>query len=140
MVENKQIAEQIQQQRMDYRYRIHDNDTDIREPEDVYVLSEDFWSVFRDRYGCDLQIQVRKYKTLAEMVPKTISYGKSWSSFDNDLSIHYNQYEYLLEIKDEQKRCSMESNIMDELQNDRREFPRYYAIDAAWIDKWLAYM
>ena len=115
MVENKQIAEQIQQQRMDYRYRIHDNDTDIREPEDVYVLSEDFWSVFRDRYGCDLQIQVRKYKTLAEMVPKTISYGKSWSSFENDLSIHYNQYEYLLEIKDEQKRCSMESNIMDEL-------------------------
>ena len=66
MVENKQIAEQIQHQRMDYRYRIHDNDTDIREPEDVYVLSEDFWSVFRDRYGCDLQIQVRKYKTLAE--------------------------------------------------------------------------
>ena len=56
MVENKQIAEQIQHQRMDYRYRIHDNDTDIREPEDVYVLSEDFWSVFRDRYGCDLQI------------------------------------------------------------------------------------
>ena len=29
---------------------------------------------------------------------------------------------------------------MDELQNDRREFPRYYAIDAAWIDRWLAYM
>ena len=101
MVENKQIAEQIQHQRMDYRYRIHDNDTEIREPEDAYVLSEDFWSVFRDRYGCDLQIQVRKYKTLAEMVPKTLSYGKTWSSFDNDLSIHYNQYEYLLEIKDE---------------------------------------
>ena len=29
---------------------------------------------------------------------------------------------------------------MDELQNDRREFVRYYAIDASWIDKWLAYM
>ena len=79
------------------------------------MLSEDFWSVFRDRYGCDLQIQMRKYRTLEDMVPKTMSYGKQWSSFSNDLSSHYNQYQYLLEYKDEQKRCSLESNIMDEL-------------------------
>lgn len=56
------------------------------------MLSEDFWSVFRDRYGCDLQIQMRKYRTLEDMVPKTMSYGKQWSSFNNDLSSHYNQY------------------------------------------------
>ena len=106
----------------------------------MFVLSEDFWSVFRDRYGCDLQIQVRKYKSIDDMLPKSMNCGKSWSSFDNDLTSHYNMYEYLLDIKDEKKRCTMESNIMDELQNDRREFPRYYAIDAAWIDRWLAYM
>ena len=83
---------------------------------------------------------MRKYKSIDDMLPKSMNCGKSWSSFDNDLTSHYNLYEYLLDIKDEKKRCTMESNIMDELQNDRREFPRYYAIDAVWIDRWLAYM
>lgn len=38
------------------------------------------------------------------------------------------------------ERLAKESALMDELQNDPREFPRYYAIDARWIDDWLAYM
>ena len=53
-VENKPIAEYIDRQRKDTKYRIHDNDVVIKEPDEVYVLSEDFWSVFRDRYGCDV--------------------------------------------------------------------------------------
>ena len=76
MVENKPIADGIQEQRKETRYKVHDNDIQIKEPEDVYVLSEDFWSVFRDRYGCDLQIQMRKYRTLEDLVPKTMNYGK----------------------------------------------------------------
>ena len=40
----------------------------------------------------------------------------------------------------ENKRCAIESQIMDELQNDRREFARYYACDAIWVDRWLKYM
>ena len=73
------------------------------------------------------------------MVPKPINCGKSWSSFDNDLTSHYNQYEYLISMR-ESKRCSAESGVMDELQNDPRDFPRYYACDAKWVDKWLQYM
>jgi len=29
---------------------------------------------------------------------------------------------------------------MDELQNDPREFSRFYAVNAKWIERWLAYM
>ena len=53
-VENKPIAEYIANQRKDTKYRIHDNDVIVKEPDEVYVLSEDFWSVFRNRYGCDI--------------------------------------------------------------------------------------
>ena len=48
------------------------------------------------------------------MVPKPINCGKTWSSFENDTTVHYNQYEYLFSMK-ESKRLSIESNIMDEL-------------------------
>ena len=73
------------------------------------------------------------------MVAKPINFGKNWSSFENDLTVHYNQYEYL-HLINEKKRLQIESNTMDELQNDPREFPRYYAMSSEWIDKWLNYM
>ena len=52
------------------------------------------------------------------------------------MTAHFNQYEYLRTMR-ESKRCAIESAIMDELQNDPREFPRYYACDAKWVDRWL---
>ena len=73
------------------------------------------------------------------MVPKPINCGKTWSSFENDQTVHYNEYAYLLKMTSKE-RLTKESALMDELQNDPREFPRYYAIDARWIDDWLAYM
>ena len=50
---NSEIA-QSQAIHQDTKYKIHDNDVIVKEPDEVYVLSEDFWSVFRDRYGCDI--------------------------------------------------------------------------------------
>ena len=48
------------------------------------------------------------------MVPKPINFGKTWSSFENDLTVHYNQYEHL-HLINEKKRLQIESNTMDEL-------------------------
>ena len=99
-VENKPIAKYISDQRKDTRYRIHDNDVDIKEPEEVYILSEDFWSVFRDRYGCDIQIQIRKYANIDQLVPKPFRQGNQWSAFQNDPTAHYNEYDYLFSVSE----------------------------------------
>ena len=73
------------------------------------------------------------------MISKPMNYGKTWSAYDNDTTSHFNQYEYLSSLP-KARALAIESSTMDELQNDPREFPRYYAIDAKWIEKWLAYM
>ena len=55
-VVNLPVANYICDNRKKTKYRMYDNDYEVKEPEEVYILSEDFWCVFRDRYGCDLQM------------------------------------------------------------------------------------
>lgn len=55
VVNNAELASKIMNYREKMQYKqLHDNGIRLREPEDMYFLSEDFWSVFKDRYGCDV--------------------------------------------------------------------------------------
>jgi hypothetical protein len=53
------------------------------------LLSEEFWDHFRDRYGCDVVIQLRKYETFEKMLPSTIERGYIFSSFDAQIESWY---------------------------------------------------
>jgi hypothetical protein len=55
-IDNKVLANKIDSQRKKNNYKLTDNDLTLREPQDFYLLSKEFWGMFRDRYGCDLTV------------------------------------------------------------------------------------
>jgi hypothetical protein len=61
---------------------MHDNHVILHEPSEVFLLSQAFWQMFRDRYGCDIVIQFRKYQTFEKLLPSSIIKGPVYSSFD----------------------------------------------------------
>ena len=60
-IENKMLAKKIMNHRQIRKFKLTDNDLQLREPQDFYMLSKEFWCMFRDRYGCDLTVQLRRY-------------------------------------------------------------------------------
>jgi hypothetical protein len=38
--------------------------------------------MFRDRYGCDLTVQLRRYETFDHMLPADLKKGTHYSSFE----------------------------------------------------------
>lgn len=53
---NRELAERITHLRFDSGFKIHDNELSLKENEDHYVLAEDFWKMFSERYGVDVII------------------------------------------------------------------------------------
>ena len=54
-IENKTLAKKVMIQRAN-KYSLTDNEIQLREPQDYFLLSKNFWCMFRDRYGCDLTV------------------------------------------------------------------------------------
>lgn len=61
---------------MSKKHSLTDNETQLREPYDYYLLSKDLWCMFRDRYGCDLTIQLRRYEKIDLLYPIDLKRGK----------------------------------------------------------------
>ena len=53
---NKKLAEKIMEQRKKTLYELHDNKIQFEDMKEIFVLSFEFWSFFRDHYGCDVTI------------------------------------------------------------------------------------
>ena len=68
-------------QRRQHGYRLHDNLLHLEEEVESMLLSEDYWAMFRDRYGCDLTIQIKKYESVQELVPRMMKKGRVFSAF-----------------------------------------------------------
>ncbi len=49
------------------------------------MLSKEFWCMFRDRYGCDLTVQLRRYETFDHMSPADLKKGTHYSSFEPEV-------------------------------------------------------
>ena len=79
---NSALAELIMQRRKRLDYPMHDNKLMLKEPDDFYQLSQDFWDMFRERYGCDIAIQLRRYDTFSKVLPPTFQQGTAYSSYD----------------------------------------------------------
>ena len=77
---------------MDSGFKIHDNDLLLKENEDHYVLAEDFWNMFSERYGVDVVFQKRKYTEIKDLLPHQIQIGKEFSCFEVDKSMYYDIY------------------------------------------------
>jgi len=72
------------------------------------MLSQDFWEMFRDRYGCDITIQLRRYETFEKMLPTSIMKGNAYSSFEVQLENWFDTYSTQFKIVDErEKRTQM---------------------------------
>lgn len=59
----------------------HDNLIHLDEPQQVYILSIDFWHMFERRYHCDYVIQTRKYEKVADIIRPPLNVGKVWSVY-----------------------------------------------------------
>lgn len=53
------------------------------------MLSQNFWEMFKERYGCDITIQLRRYESFEKMLPPTIVTGHCYSSFEVQLENWY---------------------------------------------------
>ena len=82
-IENRDIAEKIYMQRaiekVDW-YKVHDNHVAMKENEEAYTLSHDFWQMFNSRYSCDMVVQIRKYNDVNKLVKEPIDTGDVWSA------------------------------------------------------------
>lgn len=84
---------------------MHDNLVKLLEPEDYYMLSQNFWEIFRDRYGCDVTIQLRRYESFEKLLPGTIVKGNFYSSFDPQIESWYDPIvEDWHKLEDKEKR------------------------------------
>ena len=81
-IENKVLAKKIMSQRKLKNHSITDNEVQLREPQDYYLLSKDFWCMFRDRYGCDLTVQLRRFDSVESMLPFDLKRGELYSVFE----------------------------------------------------------
>ena len=52
----------------------------LKENEEAYTLSHDFWQMFNSRYSCDMAIQIRKYNDLNKLIKDPIESGDVWSA------------------------------------------------------------
>lgn len=64
------------QVRAENGYKIHDNDIKINDEDSIYILSYEFWTGFVSRYGCDVIIQLKKYDSVSQMLPRDQRRGK----------------------------------------------------------------
>lgn len=53
---NRQLVDKIMEKRARHGHLMHDNYVSLPEPADIFMLSQAFWQVFRDRYGCDVVV------------------------------------------------------------------------------------
>ena len=114
-VSNRELAERIAQLRLDSGFKIHDNDLLLKENEDHYVLAEDFWNMFSERYGVDVVIQKRKYTEIKDLLPHQIQIGKEFSCFEVDKSMYYDIYREQFEGLTVKARLEKEGQIMERI-------------------------
>jgi hypothetical protein len=74
-VTNKKLAFKIMSQRKTHGFRLHDNFLHLEEGVESMLLSADYWAMFRDRYGCDVTIQIKKYEKAQDLVSRQMRKG-----------------------------------------------------------------
>lgn len=91
-VHNKDLVRRVYEHRFNElanNYTIHDNEIDFMEERDIFVLSKDFWSMFEERYGVDIVIQLRKYRDMGSMQQDVIKSGTFWTALHTEPTQHY---------------------------------------------------
>jgi len=66
-INNMPIAERIMDFRLTGKHYLHDNGIKLKEPQEIYVLSYEFFSGFSFRYGVDVEIKLVRYKCIEDM-------------------------------------------------------------------------
>jgi hypothetical protein len=108
MITNSNIAEYIRLNRIKNHYPIHDNDIVLDEPDKIYLLNEAFWENYKERYGCDVIIQLRKYESFEKCLPPGFQKGPCYSSFDVQVENYYEpELDSLMHLKDPVLRTEM---------------------------------
>jgi len=110
----------------------------LGEPQDIYVLSVDFWNIFKDRYGCDMAIQMRKYAEIEDMVPKDLVINKNYATYEMTPDDQFNEYTNICNLPFGRERIEAEQEVTRRLQNDKTKH-KFYLIDGEWINNWLNY-
>ena len=119
---------------------MHDNHVALKENEEAYTLSHDFWQMFNGRYSCDMAIQIRKYNDLNTLKKDNIESGEVWSAIAVQPEGHYEPtFKYFTSLP-LSSRHPKEAAQMDALQGDNKLWKRYYAINTEWVQRWLAYV
>lgn len=73
--------------RINKKNEVHDNSVPLREPKDIYLLSDKFFKGFSERYGVDIEIKQVRYNSIKDILDENFRVkGSCWSSFAIDES------------------------------------------------------
>ena len=91
--------------------------------------------MFRDRYGCDLTVQLRRYETFEQMLPANLKRGNNYSFFEPEGDTWFDMEIDKFETQSETIKSKMEQNFVKLSQDDEKQ-PKVFAIDANWVAAW----
>lgn len=136
-VENKSLAKKIMNMRQDQNYRLNDNSLPLKEPQDFYYLSKDFWCMFRDRYGCDKTIMLKKYDSPDKMMPEGFKKGKLFSICFPEEDTWFDQNVDSLEGKNEYENSQIQTKFVAREQEGK--YNKTHVICIEWVRAWQDY-